>query len=342
MKRLIPLGAAAALLVAAPDASAAVGLAGGATQLTLDKATAAAIDSLGVRVQPTGRARARGARVTFPITGGAIDPATAAGTIDHAGGLRLSGHGRAIVLRDYRVRVGTRIRLSARVGGARVPILVLTGRPAVRRDGFGTVVTGLSAKLTAPAAQALNRTFGVHAFARGATLGRVRVAAVPSQAEWRPAGATALALDAGTLEALTALGVAPGVVEPATLTGTTASFPITGGRAGLDLGAGDVTHAGGISLTAGGTVVRLEAFDIRLGAAPQLFASVNGSTQKVAIADLDLRAATPAVDGRRVTVGNVAVRLTQGAADALNTAFGITAIAAGLPLGVATVQASAR
>ena len=105
---------------------------------------------------------------------------------------------------------------------------------------------------------------------------------------------------------------------------------------------GDVTHAGGISLTAGGTVVRLEAFDIRLGAAPQLFASVDGSTDKIAIADLDLRAATPAVDGRRVTVGNVAVRLSQGAADALNSAFGITAIAAGLPLGVATVQASAR
>jgi len=153
------------------------------------------------------------------------------------------------------------------------------------------------------------------------------------------AATVALAREHGTL---TALGVTPGVVEPATLTGTTASFPITGGRADLDLGAGGVTHAGGISLTAGGTVVRLEAFDIRLGAAPQLFASVDGSAEKIAIADLDLRAATPAVDGRRVTVGNVAVRLTQGAADALNAAFGITAIAAGLPLGVATVQASAR
>jgi len=342
MKRLIPVGTAAALLIAAPSASGAVDLAGGSTRLALDEDTAAALGSLGVRVRPTGAAEARGTRVTFPISGGAIDPATAAGRIEHRGGLRLAGGGRSITLRDYTVRVGRSIRLSARVGGARVPVLTLTGRPRVTRDGFATTVSGLTARLTAPAAAALNRTFGVHAFAEGAVLGRVRVAAQAAEAEWRATGATALAIDAGTLQALTGLGVAPGVIEPATLAGTTASFPIAGGKTALDLSAGVVRHAGGISLTAGGTVVSLEAFDLRLGAAPQLFAAVNGATPKVAIADLDLAAASPAASGRRVTVGNVAVRLTQGAADALNAAFGTTAIAAGLPLGIATLQAAAR
>jgi hypothetical protein len=342
VKRLIPLAAVTTLLVAAPGAPAAVDLDGGSTRLTLNSGTAAALGELGVTVRPTGPARARGARVTFPISTGTIDPATAAGTIQHRGGLRLSGGGNAITLRDYAVRVGRRITLTARVGGARVAILALTGRPRVRRDGFGTVVSGLTARLTQAAARALNQTFGVHAFSRGLPLGGIRVSAEPSQAEWQSTGATALALDAGTVAALTGLGVTPGVIEPATIAGTSASFPITGGIADLDLSGGDVTHAGGISLSAGATVVRLEAFDIRLGATPQLFASVNGGAEKIAVADLDVSAATPAVAGRQVTVGNVGVRLTQGAADALNAAFGTTALTAGLALGVATVQASAR
>ena len=91
----------------------------------------------------------------------------------------------------------------------------------------------------------------------------------------------------------------------------------------LDLGGGTIRHSGGISLTRGSTVVRLEGFDIRLGDAPQLFASVNGGS-KVAILDLDLSAATPEVSGRRITVGGVGAALTQGAADALNAAFATT------------------
>ena len=70
MKRLIPLVTVGALLAAAPAASAAVGLSGGSTQVSLNKGTANALGSLGVSVAPTGRAKASGTRVTFPITGG--------------------------------------------------------------------------------------------------------------------------------------------------------------------------------------------------------------------------------------------------------------------------------
>jgi hypothetical protein len=334
VKRLIPLGAAAAALALAPSASAAVDLDGRATTLTLSKGTAAALTSLGVEVAPTGAARAEGRRVTFPISGGAIDPRTAAGRIEHRGGLRLSAGGKSITLRDYVVRVGKRIRLSAEVGGDRVTILNLTGTPRVARRGFNMQVRGLTARLTRPAAQALNRTFGVHAFTRGLALGGVRVAAVPSEIELRRTGATSVALDAGTVQALVGLGVTPGIIGPATLEGTTAAFPITGGGVSLDFGGGHVGHSGGISLTAGSTVVRLERFDIRLGATPQLFASVNGGSPKVAILDLDLSAPAVEVSGRRITVGNVPLKLTQGAADALNAAFGTSALSAGLVLGV--------
>lgn len=344
MRRLIPaLATAGVLLAAAPAAHAAVSLSGGTTRLTLDKGTAAALGSLGVRVAPTGPATAQGRHVRFPISGGSIDPATAAGTIRHRGGLRFSARGRRLVLKDFTVRVGGRITLSARVGSARVTVLDLVGTPRVSRSGFGTNVSGLTARLNRAAARALNATFGVRAFRKGIPLGKVRVQAEPAQTQLLAQGATALAIDPAALQALVSLGIAPGVIGPATLDGTTASFPITGGKAALDLSAATVRHSGGISLTKGATVVSLTDFDIRIGAGdPQLFAALNGGAQKVAILDLDLAALQPTVTGRSITLGGVVAKLTQGAADALNGAFGTTAFAGGLTLGTATVSATGK
>ncbi len=333
---------AGALLVVAPAASADVRLSGGATSIKLDRGTAHALASLGVAVAPIDPARARRARVVFPVTGGRIDPASAAGVIRHGGGLRLSAGRTRVALRRFLVTTtGRQINLSAQVGGGRLHVAKLRGRPTVTRRGFETRVRGLTAQLTGKAARALNAAVGVHAFSRGIPLGRVSVRAVPSRTELRATGATALAIDANALAALASQGITPGVVAPATLSGTTASFRISGGRVDLDLAGGTIRHTGGISLTKGSTVVRLEGFDIRLGAAPQLFASVNGSS-KVAILDLDLSVATPTVSGRRITVPGVTAALTQGAADALNAAFGTTAFTAGLVLGTATVDARGR
>ena len=338
MKRLGIVVALGGLLVLAPAASADVGLRGGATTLRLNPGTAEALGSLGVTASPINPARARDTRFTFPISGGRIDPATAAGTINHAGGLRLAAGGTRVALRRFRVTVGKQLNLSAFVGGELVHIAKLRGTPRVTRRGFDTRVRGLTAELTGKAARALNAAFGVSAFTRGIPLGRVAVNAKPAQTELLARGETALAIDAGALAALTSLGIAPGVIAPAALSGTTATFPISGGRVALDLAGGVIRHTGGISLTKGATVVRLERFDIRLGATPQLFASVNGSS-KVAILDLDLSSATPTVTGRRITVAGVGTALTQGAADALNAAFATTAFSAGLALGVATVSA---
>ena len=145
MKRLIPLVAVGALLAVAPAAQAAVNLSGGQTRLTVNKGTAKALASLGVKVAPTGKASARGRHVKFPITGGSIDPASAAGTIRHTGGLRFSAGGTRVTLKNYVVKVGGRITLSAKVGKGRVKILNLTGTPKVSRSGFGTNVRGLTA-----------------------------------------------------------------------------------------------------------------------------------------------------------------------------------------------------
>ena len=59
-----------------------------------------------MKVKPTGPARPRAATSGSPITGGSIDPATAAGTIDHRGGLRLKAGKVKVKLDNYRVKVG--------------------------------------------------------------------------------------------------------------------------------------------------------------------------------------------------------------------------------------------
>jgi hypothetical protein len=332
VKRLIPLVAVGLMLAVAPAAQAAVDLSGGQTRLTLNKGTAKALSSLGVRVSTTGNAKARGRHVQFPINGGAIDPATAAGRIRHSGGLRFAAGGTRVTLKNYVVKVGGRITLSAKVGKGRVKILNLTGTPRVSRSGFGTNVRGLTAKLNRTAATTLNTVFGVKAFTAGLPLGKVVVKAQPSQT------------DAATVGTLGSLGVTPGVVGPATLDAATltASFPITGGKANLDLSAASITHSGGISLTAGATVVNLTDFDIVVGASGvRLLATVTGAAGKVPIADLALGGA-PSIAGRTITLSGVAVKLSAEAAGALNAAFGTTALAAGIPLGTATVTATGK
>ena len=344
MKRLIPLVAVGALLAVAPAAQAAVDLSGGQTRLTLAKGTAGALADLGVKVSTTGNARAQGRHVRFPITGGSIDPATAAGTINHSGGLRFSAGGTRVTLKNYRVKVGGRITLSAQVGKGRVKILNLVGTPKVSRSGFGTNVRGLTAELNRTAAKTLNTVFGVKAFQAGLPLGKVVVKAEPSQTEFLAQGQTALALDAATIGTLGSLGVTPGIVGPATLDAATltASFPITGGKANLDLSAANITHSGGISLTAGATRVELTDFDIVVGASGvRLLATVTGAAGKVPIADLTLGGA-PSIAGRTITLGGVAVKLSAEAAAALNAAFGTSALAAGIPLGTATVTATGK
>ena len=339
MKRLIPIAAAAILLAAAPAAQAAVDLSGGTTRLTVSKGTAAALASLGVRVKTTGAASSAGRHVRFPITGGAIDPATAAGRIRHGGGLKFKAGGKQLALKRPTVTVGSRIRLSAVVGGDRVTLINLTGTPAVSRAGFGTIVTGLTARLNKTAASALNATFGVDAFERGTKLGKVSVSAQPSETELLATGSTALTVDPGALAAITSLGITPGVIAPATIAGTTVSFPITGGRAALDLSTALVTHSGGLSLTRRRDRRRTDRLRRPSRSRRAAVRLDERRCQKAALLDLDLAGVTPGVSGPTVTVDGVEARLTQGAADALNATFHTIAFAKGLLLGTAKVTA---
>jgi hypothetical protein len=148
-------------------------------------------------------------------------------------------------------------------------------------------------------------------------------------------GATTVDVDPGTLGALTSLGVSPGAVKPGTLEGARYSFPIVNPlRSALRTGV--VRHKGGISLTAGDTTVKLTDFDIKLLEA-KLYGKVNGAGP-VALLDLDYSNTGIRFRRGKIKIGPVGTTLTQGAADALNSAFGVSALSDDTVLGDATIK----
>ncbi len=328
-------------LGAAPANAASVKLAGQGTTLKLDRAAGKALKSLGVKVTPTGKAKAGASGVTFPITGGSIDPATAAGTITHTGGLRLSAGKVKVTLSDYNVTIGKQATLSSKVnGGARAKLLVpVIGKAKITRNGLGTTVSNVSLHLSAAGAAALNKTFHVKAFKPKLKLGTLTIKATPAEVAFA-GGQTDLAVDPGALSALTSLGITPGLAGDAKANADgTFGFPIAGGKVDAKTLAGSIPHTGGITLTKGSTTVALTDFLIDTRKAT-LAAKVNGSAP-VEILSLDLGSPKVTIAGRKVTVGNVSAKLTKAAADALNGAFGTTAFTEGLLLGVATVRGEA-
>ena len=179
-------------------------------------------------------------------------------------------------------------------------------------------------------------------FAISAVLAAVLAAApiASAEAKGKPVkapnyGETTLKVDPGTLEALGSLGVAPGVVPPAKLDGATYSFPITNPlRRAVRTGV--VRHVGGLTLSAGGTTVALTDFDIDLRQRT-LFGKVNGAGP-VALLDLDFSSAGIRFRNSRLVIGPVGTTLTQGAADALNGAFGVSAFTDDTVIGEAKVR----
>lgn len=336
---------ALALVFAFAGTASANPIGSGSTALKLDGAVAKVLSKNKVTVAPVKPASVMKGAISFPITGGTLDPVSAAGTVPHSGGLRFQSGKRKLVVRNFIVNTG-KGTLTAQVGTARVPLLSLDlSKAKITRSGLGVVVRNVGVALTGTAASALNKTFKVKLFRKGLRIGAVTVTALPSSVQLQATGATELKVSAVALGALGGLGVAPAAITPGTLTGDTFSFPITGGMANASTFAGEVTHSGGISLTKGPTVVSLSNFTINIDDNPDLVASVGGEAgPRVSILDLDLSGLTAEVDGRNITLGNVEADLTAAAAGALTTAFSVPdpGVPAGLNLGTATVNAVAR
>jgi hypothetical protein len=164
---------------------------------------------------------------------------------------------------------------------------------------------------------------------------------------------TQVTLDAGFVEALTTLGLTPGVIGGATLTDGVLAFPITGGDVDYYDPAedyrpyvqGSIEHEGsGISLTAGDTVVELTDFVIDPGTSRLTgTVSANGEVvgEDVFIFNLDGSTLNPAeadADGNTVLEGTT-VLISEDAAPLLNDTFMTDAVTDELVVGIAKITA---
>ena len=153
---------------------------------------------------------------------------------------------------------------------------------------------------------------------------------------------TTLTLNSATAAALTGLGVTVAPEGSATASGSAVTFPITSGYVEIHSNQhhfpgyieGSIQHYGsGLTLTAGSTKVTLSDFVVDPGAS-NLYASVNGVPDKTPLLQLDGRKVAVSKDGSgNVVLDGTVANLTDGAATALDTAFGTQAIKGGTPLG---------
>ena len=137
------------------------------------------------------------------------------------------------------------------------------------------------------------------------------------------AGKTSVLLSEAFLEALIAVNITPGIIEPASLRGVKAHFPIPGG--GIDVeGYLEIFHLGGLSLTdANGTTLELFNFiiDATGEETPVLTGLVTVSGDlfiRAPLFDLDLATATVKLRSDKLVITGVVLRLTEFTAFALN------------------------
>lgn len=156
-------------------------------------------------------------------------------------------------------------------------------------------------------------------------------------------GRTTVQLDPGTAGALDSLGISVAPTGRAYAGPKGVSFPITFGVVDAQTLAGQIRHAGGLVLSKGSTKVYLTRYFINTESATLsgLVSTSKTGGPRADLFDLDLSALKVRTSGAYITLSGVTLKLTQGAADALNGAFGngATPFTPGLVIGTATVAA---
>jgi hypothetical protein len=162
-------------------------------------------------------------------------------------------------------------------------------------------------------------------------------------------GKTSVTLSSDFVNALTTLKVTPGTVGSGQLKRGVAAFPIVSGAGDLGTVKLEVNHRGGLSLSAGKTIVELTDYAItNLDGKPVLTGLVKANDSlvgRIPLFDLALTSGpkTQAVHGITVIeLSGVKVTLSKTAATALNGVFQVTAFKEGLNIGTAKVSGTAK
>ena len=165
---------------------------------------------------------------------------------------------------------------------------------------------------------------------------------------------TAVKLDVGFTDALTALKLTPGVIGTAKLTDGSLIFPITGGNVSVfkpgsvpNYVVGQIHHEeSGFSLTAGDTTVRIINLNVDPGVS-RVYADVEVNGERVAnsayvfqlngstLKPLQTEGSTAILEGTQVQISDVAAGL-------LNETFATDAVKAGLLVGIAKITVNTK
>ena len=165
---------------------------------------------------------------------------------------------------------------------------------------------------------------------------------------------TAITLDKGFIDALTALKLTPGVVGTAKLQAGSLIFPITGGNVTVfkpgevsPYVIGQIQHEGsGLSLSAGGTKVELTNFNVDPGFSKVYGdVTVNGKVAATSafLFSLDGRTLKPlAMEGSNAVLEGTRVAISPVAAPVLNKVFKTNAVKPGLLVGIAKITVATK
>jgi hypothetical protein len=254
----LPLAALAAALFAllafAPFAQATPDpVASGKTVVTLNKGWTKYLKTFGIKIQKVGNTKVKGAKVTFKVSGGEMDPTNGLGTLNLAGGLKFKAGKKSATVKGMVLNTG-KSSLTAKVSGKKVKFATLKGL-SYARNGFGVNVNLKNMKLTGAAAKQLNKKTGYakgkpKPFLGGKKIGKSASESQPSTVAIIPSGNVAFNANQDLLLKLKDVETNASVISPTTEKGLgNYELPITGGSISPTASAGQVQTAGGLLLT---------------------------------------------------------------------------------------------
>ena len=167
-----PTGASAAANTGTTGSGVLVGK---QTSVALNPATSQVLKEHQIVVTAVAPATYR-TTLLWPVSGGQIAVASAAGTIDHTGGVRLSHAGTSVQVTSFIIDTSTK-QVTALIGGQRLPIFAVDTSSEKRQTGVGGTIVegGLKFTLIEGAATALNSALGVSAFKAGQVFGTATI-----------------------------------------------------------------------------------------------------------------------------------------------------------------------
>jgi hypothetical protein len=330
-RTLVPiLALIASLTPAAPAAATYDPVGGGTTRITLDNAFFGLLKGHGVKLIAKAPVKLKGKTVTFPVSGGLLDPVAVKGSVDHAGSLVFQAGPHKLPLKALTLKTTqARSPLSAKFGGGQLK-LAASAKLSTARSGFGLAAKVGAIKLSAKVAERLDRKLGLRGvFVAGQPFGTSLTNAQPATVAIEPAGKASLELAPEFLAKLSGLFVALNPIFPAEHLGPAFTLPIGAGQIAPDAASGTLQIAGSLeAIQQGGGQVFLRELWPDLGAHT---ASVEfdlepsppypGKLGRVPILDLGAGSVSSNPTARTITVAGATASLQAATATAFNEAF---------------------